>query len=94
LIKGELEVHETLLRSMRAYFQNKKQLSQQDFDRYIAEFPDYQENIDAVAWIEYLPDKRRLDYEQQHGEIVELDNQGKIIDEQNAYLALLGAPLI
>ncbi len=79
LIKGELEVHETLLRSMRAYFQNKKQLSQQDFDRYIAEFPDYQENIDAVAWIEYLPDNKRLDYEQQHGEVVELDNQGKII---------------
>ena len=90
LIKGELEEHETLLRSMRAYFQNNKQLSQKDFDHYIAQFPDYRENIYAVAWAEYLPNESRLDYEQLHGDIVELDSQGEVIraTQREGYFAI------
>ncbi len=79
MIKGELEEHETLLLSMRVYFQNNMQLNQKDFDHYIAQFPDYRENIYAVAWVEYLPNENRLDYERLHGDIVELDSQGEVI---------------
>jgi diguanylate cyclase (GGDEF)-like protein/PAS domain S-box-containing protein len=79
MIKAELEEHETLLRSMRVYFQDNMQLNQKDFDHYIAQFPDYQEDIYAVAWAEYVPNKNRLDYERLHGDIVELDSQGEVI---------------
>ncbi|MDT8424940.1 MAG: EAL domain-containing protein [Methyloprofundus sp.] len=79
LIKGELEKHETLLRSMAANFQNNKQLNQQYFDHYLTEFSEYQEDIYAVAWAQYLPDESRADYEQQYGEILELNSQGLVV---------------
>jgi len=90
MIKGELEEHETLLRSMRAYFQNNMQLNQKDFDHYIAQFPDYRENIYAVAWAEYLPNENRLGYERLHGDIVELDSQGEVIraTQREGYFAI------
>ncbi|BCG64301.1 MAG: two-component system, chemotaxis family, CheB/CheR fusion protein [Methyloprofundus sp.] len=72
LIKHELEVHETLLKSMAVYFKDSQQVSQLEFDRYVAEFSHYQDDIYAVAWMEFVPDAQRLVYEQQYGNIVEL----------------------
>jgi diguanylate cyclase (GGDEF)-like protein/PAS domain S-box-containing protein len=72
LIEHELEMHATLLKAMAVYFKDSQQVTQREFDRYIAEFSHYQNDIYAVAWIEFISDSQRLAYEQQYGEIVEL----------------------
>ena len=77
LIQSKLEVHATLLKSMAVYFKESHQVSASEFDGYIAEFAHYQDDIYAVAWLEWVPHKQRVAYEQQHGAIVELDKEGK-----------------
>jgi len=76
LVENELELHRTMLRSTRAYFQNSEGISEHEFEAYSNDFSLHQNDILSAIWVEYVSNNERDSYEQLVGyPIVELEGR-------------------
>lgn len=68
LVVDEIALHRTLLKSMRAYFQNSIYVTSEEFKGYIADHSQRGfEDIFVVSWIEYVDDIDRIFFESEYG---------------------------
>ena len=68
LVEGEIMLHRTLLKSMRAYFQNSIYVTPEEFQGYLRDYsvPGFDDDY-VVGWIERVDDVDRVNFESQYG---------------------------
>ena len=75
LVERRLTMHQTLLRNMRAFFQNSVEVTEDEFEDYIQDFAgDEAEALYRLGWVERVLAGERRGYERRYGyEIKEFD---------------------
>ena len=77
LVERKVELQTSLLKNMRAFFQNSEQVTEQEFHAYTRDIFDETKQNSAtrtLAWIERVTHKNRLAYEKRQGYLIkELD---------------------
>ena len=75
LVEQRLEMHQSLLTNMRAFFQNSEEVTEQEFGAYINDFRDNKPDaLYRLGWVERVLAKDRRGYESRHGyKITEFD---------------------
>ena len=54
LIENKLNYHRSLLRSMQAYFGNSEEVTESEFQHFLADYKQQHTDVKALAWLEYI----------------------------------------
>ncbi|WP_438970330.1 EAL domain-containing protein [Methylophaga sp.] len=66
LIENEVAFHRSVLKSSQAYFQNSVDVTKEEFDHFLRDAVDQQQDIEIVAWLEFVPKGEQFEFEDEN----------------------------